>query len=148
MQLEADTSIRSKPHPWTDADWAHYFRVRQQEDNRERYCHRVKFDLKVADKELAVLLTELTHVRALKVPPTARPARQTVAREIRGDIKHLRKSVARLEAELDRIEPNWRTWLKPDDPRHDPKSRPSSHIGCPSLGWKRGGYPPPWYDGA
>jgi hypothetical protein len=147
MQLETDYSILSRPHPWDDDNWKHYLRVRRQEDSRQRYCDELAADLKRADGELALLAAERERFPDLCRELVGKSSYAGVAVEIEEEIAALRARIRHLLSELDRVQPNWRTWLKPDDPRYDPVGRPHAHIGEASLGWKRGGFPPPWWDG-
>jgi hypothetical protein len=58
----SEFAILTKPHPWTDADWREYFRVRGREERRQNYVLEVKADLARADAELGLLLAELEQV--------------------------------------------------------------------------------------
>jgi hypothetical protein len=126
-----------KPHPWDDEDWREYLRRQRREERRHNYQHETAADLARADAELVLLLAELE-----MIPRTAgltQEMLETIAAEIRQLIEAQQIRIDWLVREMDRVKPNWRSWLDPTDPRYDPTEYPHAHIG---NGTADGGYPP------
>jgi hypothetical protein len=77
----SEFDILTKPHPWTDADWREYFRVRGREDRRRGYVCAVADNLARADVELVLLLAEFEQV--WKTTDIAKEMRRELVAEIR-----------------------------------------------------------------
>src|SRR5262245_11175846 len=100
MTTAVSFDILAKPHPWNDADWAEYFRVRRLEEARQRYVSDITDELARADQALALVVLE--HERALVMTGIKEEMRQAVIAEIEIEMAAQRARVDYLVGEMDR----------------------------------------------